>query len=192
MKRIVFLLIFIYSVVCARAQKWALKTNLLYDAAATINLGAEMALVPRWTLDISGNLNAWTFSDNKRWKELSLQPEVRYWLCDRYSGHFFGVHAHGGQYNWSGIDLDYKFLGTDFSKLKDNRYQGWFIGAGVAYGYAWVLGRHWNLEAEIGIGYSFTQYDRYRCAGCGKKVESDGNHHYFGVTKSALNLVYVF
>ena len=38
------------------AQKVALKTNLLYDALATANLGIETGLSPRWTLDISGTL----------------------------------------------------------------------------------------------------------------------------------------
>lgn len=47
------------------------------------------------------------------------------------------------------MDLDFKFLGTDFSWLKkDYRYEGWFIGAGVAYGYAWALSKHWNLPSE--------------------------------------------
>ena len=77
-------------------------------------------------------------------------------------------------------------------KLKDTRYQGWFIGAGVSYGYAFILGRHWNLETEIGLGYSYTRYDRYRCSGCGKKVETDKPHHYMGPTKAAINLVYLF
>ena len=84
------------------------------------------------------------------------------------------------------------FLGSDFSGLSETRYQGWFVGAGVAYGYAWILGRHWNLEAEIGFGYAYTRYDRYRCAGCGRKVESDKSHHYVGPTKAAVNLVYLF
>lgn len=83
-------------------------------------------------------------------------------------------------------------LGTDARKLKDTRYQGWFTGAGIAYGYAWVLGRHWNLEAEIGIGYSYTRYDRYPCARCGTRIETDRPHHYVGPTKAAVNLVYVF
>ena len=51
-------------------------------------------------------------------------------------GSFIGFHALGGSHNIGGMDLDFKFLGTDFSKLKDYRYEGWFIGAGVAYGYA--------------------------------------------------------
>ena len=95
-------------------------------------------------------------------------------------------------YHHYAIDGKINMLGTDARKLKDSRYQGWFAGAGIAYGYAWILGRHWNLEAELGFGYSFTKYDRFRCAGCGKKVETDKTHHYIGPTKLAINLVYVF
>ena len=72
---------------------------------------------------------------------------------------------HGGQYNIGGFDGQINFFGSDARKLKDSRYQGWFVGAGIAYGYAWILGRHWNLEAEIGFGYSYTRYDRFQCAG---------------------------
>lgn len=48
----------------ASAQKVAVKTNLLYDATSTINLGVEFALTPKWTLDVAGNYNPWTFSNN--------------------------------------------------------------------------------------------------------------------------------
>lgn len=176
----------------ATAQTVAVKSNLLYDALLNVNAGVEVGLAPKWTLDVSGGFNGWTLSHDRRWKHWAVQPEARYWFCDRFGGHFVGIHAHGGQYNVGRLKNDIKFLGTDFSKLSDNRYQGWFIGAGVAYGYAWVLGRHWNLEGEIGVGYSYTRYDRFRCAGCGKKVEEDKDHHYFGPTKAAINLVYVF
>ena len=47
------------------AQDVALKTNLLYDATTTINLGAEAQIAPKWSLDLSGNFNGWTFSDGK-------------------------------------------------------------------------------------------------------------------------------
>ena len=49
------------------AQDVAVKTNLLYDAALTLNLGAEVRLLPRWTMDVSGNLNAWAVNGH-RWK----------------------------------------------------------------------------------------------------------------------------
>lgn len=123
----------------ASAQKVAVKTNLLYDATSTINLGVEFALTPKWTLDVAGNYNPWTFSNNRKWQHWLVQPEARYWFCNKMMGHFVGFHAIAGSYNIGNVNADFKLLGTDFSKLKDYRYEGWFVGTGVAYGYAWTL-----------------------------------------------------
>lgn len=176
----------------ASAQKVAVKTNLLYDATSTINLGVEFALTPKWTLDIAGNYNPWTFSNNRKWQHWLVQPEARYWFCNKMMGHFVGFHAIAGSYNIGNVNADFKLLGTDFSKLKDYRYEGWFVGAGVAYGYAWTLSKHWNFEAELGLGYTYSRSDKFECAECGEKLEDDKSHHYVGPTKAALNLVYVF
>lgn len=194
MKVRILTLILMAIAVCmgARAQNVAVKTNVLSDALYNPNIAVEFGVAPKWTIDLSGEFNLWNLSHDRKWKHWALQPEARYWLCDRFSGHFLGVHLLGGQYNVGGIDIPFSFLGTDFRKLKDTRYQGWFAGAGVAYGYAWALNEHWNLEAEIGVGWTYTRYDRFRCAGCGKKIEEDVPHSYFGPTKVAVNIEYVF
>lgn len=194
MKRIILLLAIVIAGASqtVRGQNVAIKTNMLANAFLSPNIGVEIGIAQRWTLDATGQFNAWTMSHDRRWKHWAVQPEARYWFCDRFSGHFIGAHMHGGKYNIGGFDGRLHFLGTDARKLKDSRYQGWFIGAGVAYGYAWVLGHHWNLEAEIGFGYSYTRFDKYPCAECGTKVETDKPHHYVGPTKAAINLVYLF
>ncbi len=176
----------------AYSQSVGVKTNLVSDATLSPNLGVEIGLAPKWTFDLSGQFNLWKLSHDRQWRHWALQPEGRYWFCDRFMGHFVGAHLLGGEYNIGGIDFDFSMLGTDFSKLKDTRYQGWFVGAGVAYGYDWALNQNWNLEAEIGLGWTYTRFDRYRCTGCGKKIESNKPHNYFGPTKIALNIVYVF
>ena len=61
-----------------KAQDIALKSNILYDASGTINLGAEVGLAPKWTLDVSGNYNGWVRSHGRTWKHWMLQPEARY------------------------------------------------------------------------------------------------------------------
>lgn len=175
-----------------KAQDVAIKTNLAYDATASANLGMEFALTQQWTLDVSGNLNAWNMPNDMKWKHWFVQPEARYWFCEKFAGHFLGIHAHSGQYNVGGIPNNINFLGTDFSRLSNSRFQGWFVGGGIAYGYAFILGKHFNLELELGIGYSYTRYDRFECAGCGRKVEENKEHHYVGPTKAAVNLVYLF
>lgn len=175
-----------------KAQSLALKTNLAYDATTTINVGAEAALSSHWTFDLSANYNPWTFSDNKKLKHWLVQPELRYWTCNKFMGHFFGVHLLGGQFNCANWNTDINLLGTDFSQLRNHRFQGWAVGAGVAYGYAWALSKHFNIEAELGVGYAYTRYDKFKGQVCGEQIENDRTHHYFGPTKLALNLVYLF
>lgn len=177
-----------------QAQHVGIKTNLLYDALLTPSLGVEVGLAPKWSLDISGAINDWVVN-NKRWKQWHVQPEARLWLCQRFNGHFFALHGIGGQYNFGNLDFGgYNFLGTDLKQLENHRLQGWMAGAGIGYGYSWILAKHWNLEAELGIGWIYTRYDKFNCQGCGAKENKDGKlkHNYYGPTKAAVNLIYVF
>lgn len=173
------------------AQKAGLKTNFIGDAVLSPNLAFEVGLNPKWTFDISGEINFWGVNKHL-WKHWVLQPEFRYWFCERFTGHFIGFHALGGEYNFGNINNNITFLGSDFKNLTDRRYQGWGAGLGVVYGYDWILSEHWNLEAEIGIGWIYTRFDSYPCAECGDKLDSNKPHNYFGPTKLALNLVYLF
>lgn len=190
-RNLLILLLCLAAFTPAKAQDVALKTNLLYDAVLTPNIGVEVGLAPKWTIDVTGQLNAWNVNKHY-WKHWMVQPEARYWFCQRFAGHFVGAHALGGQFNVGNLDIPVDFLGTDFHRLKDYRYQGWMVGAGVAYGYSWILDRHWNIEAEIGIGWIYTRYDKYRCANCGKKISENKHHNYYGPTKAAINLIYTF
>ena len=186
----ILLIMALGTMLCAKGQDVGLKTNLLSDGFLSPNLGIEVGLAPRWTLDLSGQVNFWDVNRHK-WKHWLAQPEARYWFCDRFSRHFLGFHALGGQLNIGNIKNNVKFLGVDYSPLTDHRYQGWAVGAGVAYGYAFILGRHWNLELELGVGYAYLKFDKFECVECGRKV-GDNDRHYIGPTKAAVNLVYVF
>ena len=74
--------------------------------------------------------------------------------------------------------------------MEKNRYQGTLYGAGLSYGYQWLLSKHWSMEAVIGAGWAHLDQDKYPCAECGDKIGKDRN--YFGVTKAALSLIYFF
>lgn len=187
MKRLFILLLFtgiVYQGVYG--QHVGVKTNLLYDATATLNLGFEYRLAPQWSVDLSANYNPWSFSENKKWKHWLVQPELRYWKKEVFSGHFFALHALGGQFNVGNVHLPFNM----YKGLQTNRYQGWAAGVGLGYGYAWKLNCQWNIEAEIGIGYAYADYKRYLCVKCGQQTGA-GTKHYVGPTKAAINLVYV-
>ncbi|MCH5177129.1 MAG: DUF3575 domain-containing protein [Prevotellaceae bacterium] len=184
------LLVALLSVMGAKGQNVAMKTNIIPDATLSPNVGVELKLASHWSAELTGQMNLWPINDHK-WKHWLVQPEVRYWFCEPFVKGFMGLHLIGGEYNVGNINNNIKLFGNDFSKLKDYRYEGWAVGAGIAYGYAFPLTKHWNFEAEIGVGYVYTEYDKFKCKECGRKM---WRHHinYYGPTKAALNLVYVF
>lgn len=182
----------------AKSQEFALKSNILYDATTTPNIGAELGVGPRSTVSLVYGLNPWSFnsdSGKRKTKHWVLMPEYRYWFCSKYSGHFVGIHAMGGQFNASNLNIPFPgafFGGDNITKgLRDKRYQGWYAGAGVTYGYQWILSRHWNFEAEVGAGYNYVNYKKFNCSDCGGKV-GEGKTNYLGITKLGLSFIYLF
>lgn len=169
------------------AQDMAVKTNLLYWATTTPNAGLEFGLADKWTLDISGGYNPWTLSKekNKKIKHWLVMPEARYWLCEKFNGHFFGLHTGYTFYNVSNVRIPFVSKST-----KEHRYQGWAVGGGISYGYSWVVGKRLNIEANAGFGYFFTKFDKYNCATCGK-FKGTRDKHYIGPTKAGLSLIYM-
>ncbi len=103
------------------------------------------------------------------------------------NGHFIGIHAHGGIYQVAGIDMPWGI----WKGLKDHRYKGHFYGAGISYGYQWIMSKHWNIEANIGVGYARVKYEQFSCVECGGKL-GEGYKNYFGPTKASLSLIYLF
>lgn len=190
-KCVILYLFLLFSSVLS-AQVVSVKTNAAYWGALTPNVALELPVGQKFTTDWHFLLNPWTFSDNKKMKIMAVQPELRYWFCERFNGHFLGAHLVGGIYNIGNVDAGFKLFGTDFGSLKDYRYEGWMAGIGLGYGYQWILSRHWSLEAELGLGYIYTRADKYRCANCGKQMEDNKPHHYIGPTKAALNIIFAF
>lgn len=167
------------------AQQVAVKTNLLYWATSTPNLGAEFGLGNRTTLDVSFGYNPWTLNraENRKLRHVLVMPEFRYWLCESFRGHFFGLHTGYTYYNISGVGIPFH------SGTRGNRYQGWATGVGISYGYSWVLGRRWNLEATVGLGYVYTDYKKYDCVTCGDYLGRQ-SRHFFMPTKAGITLIY--
>ena len=171
--------------VCAftavKAQKAAVKANALYGATATPNLAFEFGLGSRTSLDVAGGYNWFTFSDNKKLKHYLIQPELRFWFCDRFAGTFLGIHLHAGEFNVNRIG--------PFTAIENNRHEGYFYGAGIAIGNSWILSNLWGLEAEFGAGYARVRYDRFGCETCAPKTGL-GHYDYFGPTRLSISLIY--
>lgn len=88
----------------------------------------------------------------------------------------------GGEFNIAGIGPT--------ACIRDYHYEGWYVGGGLTYGYAWRLCDYWNLEAAIGLGYAHLAYDKYENEECGLLLDSR-HKNYVGPTKLALNIAYL-
>lgn len=162
-----------------------LKSNLLAVAAAGIaNLGIEVELFPKWSLDIPVYYSPYDlFKETRKIRVLAAQPELRYWFKNVGSGHFAGLHAHVAGFN---ISIN------DHGRYQDPNHALW--GMGVSYGYALSFGKdeRWGVEFNVGFGFADYQYDRYENIGInsGQKIYSSGDKCYWGVTRAAVNLSY--
>lgn len=132
--------------ITATAQRVALKTNALYWATASPNLGLELRVNRHITFNVEGTFNRLKAGKFDTRAEI-VNPEVRYWFSARpQAGHFLGVAAVVSNYN---LLIDHQ------------RHNGDLAGGGLTYGYSFVLGRHWSLEATVGGGMVYRREKNY-------------------------------
>lgn len=162
-------------------QQTAFKTNAVFLATTTPNAGVEIGIARQLTIDLWGAYNAWKFPNEMKLNMYLLQPEVRYWLCRKFEGHFIGVHGHYGHFNIGMIPF--------ISGLKNHVLRGDLYGGGLTYGYHWAFGDRWGMEAMIGGGYVSMKYTKYKCSECAEPVGAY-TRNYFGPTRLGFSIIY--
>ena len=186
MKKIIFLFIAAGLSFSLYAQKMAIKNNLIYDAVLSPNLSVEMGINKQLTLDISGNVNPMETSSTEYFKHWLVQPEIRYWFCERFNGTFVGFHLMGGGFDIAGS----MYPLNSFKTFQDHRYNGYFWGGGLSIGHQWILGDRWGIEALIGGGYAHLYQEKYECRECTNLI-SKKYKDFLGPTKVSLSIVYM-
>lgn len=161
----------------------AVKNNLLYDLALAPNIEVEIPMGRRWSLNTEYKCPWWLNSKhNFCYQLLSGGVEGRCWLGDRrkhkrLTGHFVGLYAEGGIYDF---------------QLQSDGYQGKYYGAaGVVYGYARQLARHFSIEFSLGIGYLTTEYKKYTPYEGDIIWANSGRYNFIGPTKAKVSLVWL-
>ncbi len=161
----------------------ALKNNLLYDLALAPNIEIEIPIGRRWSVNAEYKCPWWCMSSKDIcYQLLSGGIESRFWLGDRQvrtrlTGHFVGVYAEGGIY-------DFQFKGDG--------YQGKYYGAaGLSYGYSTQVSRHLAFEFSLGIGYLTTEYQKYTPYEGSLIWMSSGKYNYIGPTKAKISVVWL-
>lgn len=158
-----------------RAQFYSVQTNLAKLATTSFYLEGSMSLNLNWSAHLGLEYNPWTFAHNRKIKNFSVTPGVRYWMNQTYIGHFVSANALYSRYNftWRGY-----------------RYDGNGGGLGATYGYAFLLGIHWNLELEAGAGFLWGRHRKYDCEKCGTRYGKESK--VFLTPKLGVNIAYLF
>ena len=159
---------------------WSLKTNALFLAALTANLGFEVELWRKWSLDIPVWYSPYDITPTRKLRLLAVQPEIRRWTKKAGEGHFFGLHTHVAGFN---VAIN------DHGRYQDPNHALW--GMGLSYGYAIHLGKHkrWGIEFNLGAGFAEYDYDVYRNWANGPKFRS-GSDWYWGITRAGISISY--
>lgn len=167
---------------------FALKTNLLFDAALMPNIELEVPIGKRWSVNAEYMFPWWLFDGDKYSMQILMGGlEGRYWLgshkkrenSEVLTGHFLGLYAGGGKY-----DLQWEY----------NGYQGeFFIAAGISYGWATRIARNLHLELNIGIGLLRTDYRHYHARDNYQTLlwQENGKYTWFGPTKAKISFVWL-
>jgi hypothetical protein len=170
---------------------FAIKTNLLYTGLTlSPNIAVEIGLKKHTSIEFAASYNPWNIEgkpgDNKKMVHYLLMPEFKYWLKERFNGHFFGTHLLFSQYNIGGYNLPMLF-----GKHSDQfRHEGMALGGGFNYGYHRALNSFLAIEATVGVGYLYNKYDQYDAPRCGCIKLKDVQKNYFGPTNLAVSLVF--
>ena len=176
----------------------ALKSNLLYDVLSWVNFSVEVPIGDKFSALYYHQFPWWRWGKaNNEYcmRFLSIGAEGRWWFKpmprektekrikrDRLMGHFAGVYAESGKY--------------DFERKRNICYQGEFWSVGLSYGYAMPIGKRLNLEFSLSMGYASIAYRGYTPSEdyeiLWRDPEKVGRWHYFGPTKAQVSLVLPF
>ncbi len=171
---------------------WALKTNMLYDALAVPNIGAEVYLGKNLSLGANW-MYAWWKTDRHHWYWRTYGGDIalRYWFGKKASikplqGHHIGLYAQMLTYDFETGGKG-QIGGVPGGTLWDEMH--W--GAGVEYGYSLPVSRHFNIDFSIGLGYLGGQYWEYTPEDDCYVWKATKQRHWFGPTKAEISLVWL-
>lgn len=168
----------------SHGQKVSLSTNLVeWGNFGTANLDAGMSVSQHLSVFVGGRYNPWKFEANSGMPIYNNQTTVygglRYWPWYVYSGW------------WIGAKIRY----TDFAEtgvLRPKLFEGRSIGAGLSFGYTWMLNEHFNIELGAGAwGGRHLEFAQYRTVRS-MELQDSGPRNFVWIDDLALSIMYVF
>ena len=167
----------------------ALRSNLLFDAAAVPNIGLSASLGRGWSVAIDAHYADWHNRRHSRfWRvqgaELSVRksltytpPHSNHWFLEAYT-QLFRYNICLGKNGYLSSHSDAEF----FDKPS--------LGAGIGGGYSLSLSPLLSLDFSLGLGYVCGQYQTYRIIDRHLVWQTTRQRHYLGLSRAGISLVW--
>jgi hypothetical protein len=104
-----------------------------------------------------------------------------------------GTVPYTGLVNYAGLEEaknQMLYANADRDGIYTNSFEGWFAGAGVSYGYHWIITPRFSMEFTLGMGFAFLDYEKARCTECRQVIGKDTDF-YFGPTRAGIGLIWM-
>lgn len=157
--------------------KGLINTNLAEWCVGVMNIGGEVTISRKFTLNLSLSWSPWYITKKFAPRVFAILPEIRWWIKKPLAGYFFGVHFNMAWYNLKLGDYRYQDIGSPC------------LGGGITYGYNFNLSRHLGLELAVGAGYISFRYDKFHNSANGSKIDTRKTN-YFGIDRINVSLTY--
>ncbi|MGN0202874.1 MAG: DUF3575 domain-containing protein [Candidatus Cryptobacteroides sp.] len=168
----------------ARAQKVSIATNFVdWAFFGTINVNGELALNQHFSVEAGAKYNPWTFRKSSttpiKNQQISASVGAKYWLWYVNTGWWMSAKLRFTDYTQTGL-------------IWQSLDEGKSLGAGLALGYSYMLGKHFNIDLGLGLwgGRTF-DYVSYHCVQC-MSVEESGSKFFIRPDNIEVSLKYVF
>lgn len=173
-----------------KAPVWALKTNLLYDAALVPNVGLEFYLGKNFSVAANWHY-AWWNSKSWFWRTYGGELAVRKWLGSAareraLTGHHVGVYAQILAYDFMVGQRGY-MSGHPGETLFDRPN----YTVGLEYGYSMPIAKRLSLDFVLGVGYHGGLYNEYLYMDDHYVWHTTKKRSFFGPTKAEVTLVWL-
>lgn len=172
---------------CRWTVPTAIRTNALYDVLLLPNIGISASVTDRIVVGADW-MGTWLNNSRHRYYrvyggdiDLSWRLSGGDKPSNPFSGHHVGVYASLMYY-----DLQ---AGENHRGIITDKYN---YAAGISYTYSHPLSRHFDIAFSIGVGYMWGKYMRHRPIDDHDVWLSTNRRSYFGPTRAAVSLVWVF
>ena len=170
----------------------AIKTNMLYDAICTPNIGVEFHLGKRFSLH-ANYIHAWWKNEEKNffWRYYGAEASFRWWFGKSSRVKPLQGHHIGATYQIMTYDFQFGNKGILAGKPGGMLIDRPSHTVALEYGYSLPIARRLNLDFVIGAGYNWGIFDEYVPIDGHDVWQATKRRQYIGPTKLEISLVWL-